>query len=91
MSAASEFLDEIMRRVEENWGENASEGPYAKQEIVEGVREIITEFKADIDRVVGRAAGLVSESMQPDWPQLPEGVAYDVTYEIDVAATRPAR
>jgi len=64
--SAKEFLDEIMRRVELNWGENASEGPYAKQEIVEGVREILAEFKADIDAVIDRAVELVSEQVQAE-------------------------
>lgn len=58
-----ELLAEIMRRVEANWGDDASEGPYCKQEIVEGVREVLDGLKADAARIVDRAARLVMDDL----------------------------
>lgn len=37
---------EIMRLAEERWGDGAHEGPYCRQEILEGVREILTGVDA---------------------------------------------
>jgi hypothetical protein len=54
-----ELLAEIMRRVEAHWGDDASEGPYCKQEITEGVREVLDGLKADAARIVDRAADLI--------------------------------
>jgi hypothetical protein len=59
MGDPKEFLAEVMRRVEERWGESASEGPYARQEIVEGVREVLAAFEADISAVISRAVALI--------------------------------
>jgi hypothetical protein len=39
-------LDEVMRRAQEHWGDDASEGPYCKQEIMDGVREILAAVAA---------------------------------------------
>lgn len=58
-----ELLAEIMRRAEERWGDGACEGPYARQEIVEGVREVLDELKADAAKVVDLAAELVMDDL----------------------------
>lgn len=39
-------LDEVTRLARERWGDDAGEGPYCKQEITEGLREIIAEVAA---------------------------------------------
>ena len=46
MNDVEAALDEVMRRALEQWGEDASEGPYCKQEIVNGVREILAVVAA---------------------------------------------
>lgn len=38
---AGPVLEEVMRRVAERWGDDASEGPYCKQEIVNDIAEIL--------------------------------------------------
>lgn len=43
---AEAALDEVLRRAEDQWGEDASEGPYCKQEIMAGLREILTAVAA---------------------------------------------
>lgn len=41
MNDADAALDEVMRRARDYWGDDASEGPYCKQEIIEGLGEIL--------------------------------------------------
>ena len=41
MSDVEAALDAVMREAAGRWGEDASEGPYCRQEILEGLREIL--------------------------------------------------
>jgi hypothetical protein len=50
-----EWLTLIMERVDARWGEGAHEGPYCKQEIVDGFQGIVDELKGAAARVVARA------------------------------------
>jgi hypothetical protein len=64
-----ELLAEIMRRVEEYWADSP-EGPYCRQEIVNGVREVLDEMKADAARIVDRAAELVMNDLARKAPDV---------------------
>ena len=46
MNDVEAALDKVLRRAREQWGEDASEGPYCKQEIMNGVREILAAVAA---------------------------------------------